>query len=152
MASLLSREELTCFVLPILHPLIRASEDGSKDEAAETVKMTADGVLKAVQAAVGNDTYLKGYTHVRSSITQKRSQRRIDRRTLAVTDPTRHAALKITKNIKKKGKKKEKIEQFKLLRGVIGKKKDKKRAIDEEEEEGQAILAKRQKMEHGRRR
>jgi hypothetical protein len=117
MATKLEAEEVIPFLVPMLNPLYRVQEEpapGNPESELGVLKELVSDVIELIKNKVGSSPFFAAYERVRRSVAKVRNERKRARKLLALQNPQRRAELKMKKNLKKRDRKKRKIEKFKV--------------------------------------
>jgi U3 small nucleolar RNA-associated protein 20 len=112
-ASFLDAERLESFLVHILTPIYRITEDSTiRDPRMEELKVLAIEVQELVQERVGISKFSAVYSRIRQGAEEVRRERRINQGTKASIDPAGVAKRKANKSLVKKESKKRKNRAF----------------------------------------
>lgn len=112
-ATQLEAKRLEKFLVHILSPVQRVTEDETLSESLRTL---AGEVQELVQSRVTPSAFTRAYTHVRQSIQEKRRERKHARLMQGITDPERAAKRRATRNVAKHENRKRKNASFRESR------------------------------------
>ncbi|KAF0294971.1 Small subunit processome component 20 [Amphibalanus amphitrite] len=104
--------QLAPFLHLLLPPLVREITDPS---APLELKTLATEVTDLMKRSVGVETFTAAYTRAQLVLSQRKAERRIQRKQQLVTNPVKTARMKMQKHIKKRAAKKRKIMQDKQV-------------------------------------
>jgi U3 small nucleolar RNA-associated protein 20 len=143
--ALLTPQQLQNYLIPLLHPLIRAaslldSAQGTKsalsvanlstdsENSAETLGKTATEIIDLIQSKFSSaklqPEFVAAYSRVHSAIQSQRESRKRAQKQLAVINPTAAAKQKVAKNLKKREKRRQSVQTMKILKHLPHKSND----------------------------
>jgi U3 small nucleolar RNA-associated protein 20 len=121
MALQLTTEELAssprAFLMPMLNPLYRINDNDEiqpDDPILGELKQLSGEVIAVIKKRAGSAPFLTAYEAVRRSVSKIRGERKQARKILAISDPRRHALMRMRKHKKSRERKKRKIEEYKV--------------------------------------
>jgi len=117
MMSKMEPQDGALYLLHALNPLYRVAEmsDYYKDSDAVTLKSFANEVIEIIQNKVGAALFVPVYDHVRKQVLGIRQQRKNKRKVEAISNPERFALKKVAKNLKKRDRRKQHIDDLRVL-------------------------------------
>jgi U3 small nucleolar RNA-associated protein 20 len=122
-------EQLTPYLRLMIASLDRAIREETNNLQSEEQQVThpliafPKDVLNLLEDVCGTDNFLEAYTEVSKNVRQKKDQRKQDIASEAVHNPITAAKRKIKKQLHEKERKKRRVNEMKLMRGVTKKSK-----------------------------